>query len=233
MLDDVVQRLSVVQQGSRREVKAEKERQLKMKREKEREGGVEGTESEADPACNVGRHCRQRHIDGQKLKFADSVWHWLWSLAPSPPPPSVPSFPCQVLMRKNVCSNWQFLDFNLCTGSAGRRGGPKVERLREFDSLMHFQRFERPCVLQLELQLQLRLQFQFQWQLMATNNDRRVRVWVWVWVSVHSYRLVYSFMHRICSLSIKQSAGSLPRTLPYHTASSEMDSSMMRGDGEG
>lgn len=42
MLDDVVQRLSVVQQGSRREVKAEKERQLKMKREKEREGGGGG-----------------------------------------------------------------------------------------------------------------------------------------------------------------------------------------------
>lgn len=89
MLDDVVQRLSVVQQRNTRENEEERERQLKMKSER---GGGE-TESAAHSACNVGRHCRQRHIDGQKLKFADSVWHWLRALAAFPLLFPFPHFP--------------------------------------------------------------------------------------------------------------------------------------------
>lgn len=95
MLDDVVQRLSVVQQRNTREKDEERERQLKMKSERGGGGSGGGTESAAHSACNVGRHCRQRHIDGQKLKFADSVWHWLRALAASFPLlfPSLSPFP--------------------------------------------------------------------------------------------------------------------------------------------
>lgn len=87
----------------------------------------------------------------------------------------------RVLMRKNVCSNWQFLDFNLRPehpntqktrrlqmGGWGLWGDLKSEERIGDSSLMHFQRFRTP----MPLRWWWRRWRWWRWeQLMATNND--------------------------------------------------------------
>lgn len=101
MLDDVVQRLSVVQQRNMSEVEGEeeKERQLKMKSERGKRGEWGGR-----PSLRHTRHATWDAI-AVSVTLTDRSLSLPTQSGTAPPPVPPPPSPCRVLMRKNVCSN--------------------------------------------------------------------------------------------------------------------------------